>query len=244
MPRIDTVLLKVASRCNLDCRYCYVYHMGDEGWKDQPKRMSPKVVTSVADQLAELYSKQEHPFSVVLHGGEPLLIGTARLDSLLLQLRRSLPRTCGIHLQTNGVLLNDQMIDILATHGVGISISLDGPAQVHDKNRFDRRGHGSHDRVVAAIRRLQAHPQGKELFSGILAVVDPDSDPHEIYHFLKSIGAPSIDFLYRDGNHSNLPFGKSEMNSTEYGSWMSRILDQYLSDEAGRQAAPCDLFKL
>ena len=39
MDVIDTVLLKVASRCNLDCSYCYVYHMGDDGWRYQPKLM-------------------------------------------------------------------------------------------------------------------------------------------------------------------------------------------------------------
>ena len=38
--QLDTVLLKVASRCNLDCSYCYVYHMGDEAWRDQPDRCS------------------------------------------------------------------------------------------------------------------------------------------------------------------------------------------------------------
>jgi len=145
-------------------------------------------------------------------------------------LRCALPKPCGLHLQTNGVLLTPQMIDVLAEHGVGISISLDGPEQVHDRFRVDRRGRGSHARVTAVIKRVLAHPRGSDLFSGVLAVVDPRSDPNEVYSFLKSTGAPSIDFLYRDGNHSMLPFGKSEIHSTEYGSWMSRVLDLYLAD--------------
>ena len=37
MIAIDTVLVKLASRCNLDCDYCYVYRMGDDAWRLQPK---------------------------------------------------------------------------------------------------------------------------------------------------------------------------------------------------------------
>ena len=73
--RIDTVLLKVASRCNLDCSYCYVYNMGDESWRAMPKRMTPDTQERVAAQLGRLFVAQRHPFAVVLHGGEPLLLG-------------------------------------------------------------------------------------------------------------------------------------------------------------------------
>ena len=41
---IDTVLVKTASRCNLNCTYCYVYNLGDDGWKSQPRRMSSEVL--------------------------------------------------------------------------------------------------------------------------------------------------------------------------------------------------------
>ena len=37
---IDTVLLKVASRCNLNCTYCYVYNKGDTTWQGMPAQMS------------------------------------------------------------------------------------------------------------------------------------------------------------------------------------------------------------
>jgi uncharacterized protein len=231
MPSIDTVLLKVASRCNLDCSYCYVYHMGDDGWRVQPKRMPFSVEKAVIEQLIELARSQQHGFSVILHGGEPLLLGATRLISLFAQMK-ALPPTCGLHLQTNGVLLTPTIIDACAAYEVGISISIDGPASVHDAFRVDRRGTASHDRVMAAIARLREHPQGARLFSGVLAVVDPRSDPTVVYEFLTSTGAPSIDFIYRDGNHSRLPFGKSAFHSTEYGEWMSRVLEIYLADPA------------
>jgi uncharacterized protein len=168
--------------------------------------------------------------SVVLHGGEPLLLGVELSERLLRDLRRGLRADAGLHIQTNGVLLTDEFIGLFDRYDVGISISLDGPAEVHDRNRRDRRGDGSHERVVAGVARLVAHPARDRLFTGLLAVVDPTSDPREVYEFLKAAGAPSVDFLYRDGNHDSLPPGKAEIGSTEYGEWMTGLLDHYIAD--------------
>jgi uncharacterized protein len=64
----------------------------------------------------------------------------------------------------------------------------------------------------------------------LLAVVDPYSDPDDVYRFFKEVGTPSVDFLYRDGNHSNLPYGKDSVESDIYGKWMARILDLHIAD--------------
>lgn len=228
--RIDTVLLKVASRCNLDCGYCYVYNMGDDSWRSMPKRMDPQVMAETCAQLGRLQTSQDHPFAVVLHGGEPLLLGATRLGELFSLLRAELGHRCSINVQTNGVLIDDAVLDLCAEHGVRMSVSLDGPAAVHDLNRKDRRGRDSHAAVVAGIARTQGHREGGEIFSGVLAVVDPTTDPHEVYDYFASLGVPSVDFLYRDGNHATLPFGKAAVGSVEYGAWMSTVLDRYLSD--------------
>jgi uncharacterized protein len=84
---------------------------------------------------------------------------------------------------------------------------------------------------VAGLENLQSHPEAEALFSGVLAVVDPTSDPDDIYSYFKALRAPSVDFLYRDGNHESLPYGKASAESAEYGRWMSVILDRYISDQ-------------
>lgn len=227
---IDTVLLKVASRCNLDCGYCYVYHMGDESWRFQPKRMTTDVQNAVCGDLGHLMRSQGRPFSVVLHGGEPLLLGALKLGSLFARLRSELGEVCGISVQTNGVLISDEIVDVCAVYDVTISVSLDGPAAVHDRFRTDRVGRPTHAKVVEGIRTLKAHSEGSRLFSGVLAVVDPSTDAISIYDYFRELGVPSVDFLYRDGNHDNLPYGKASFSSTEYGRWMSQILDCYVAD--------------
>lgn len=229
---IDTVLIKVASRCNLDCQYCYIYHLGDETWRSLPKRIAPELGDEVALELADLVAAQGRPLSVVLHGGEPLLLGSDRLSRLFKSLRDVLPRECGISVQTNGVLLSPSILDIMAEYEVSLSISLDGPANVHDLHRVDREGRPTHRAVMDGLRTLTSHPSGAKLFSGVLAVVDPDSDPDAVYGFFKELNVPSADFLYRDGNHDDLPPGKRDIDSIEYGRWMVRILDLYLADRA------------
>ena len=150
----------------------------------------------------------------------------------MLDLARSTSRRVrALHLQTNALLLSERVIQTCAKHDVGISISLDGPREVHDKSRVDHRGRGSHDKVLTGIQKLVRHPNGARLFTGLLAVIDVRSDPVEVYKFLKSTGAPSIDFLYRDGNHDVLPPGKMTAHSIEYGDWMGRLLDYYLEDK-------------
>ena len=116
--RVDTVLLKVASRCNLDCSYCYVYNMGDDSWRTMPKRMDPQVMAETCAQLGRLQVAQDHPFAVVLHGGEPLLLGAVRLGEIFSLLRSELGRGCSINVQTNGVLIDDTVLNLCAEHGV------------------------------------------------------------------------------------------------------------------------------
>jgi uncharacterized protein len=204
--------------------------MGDEAWRTQPKRMSMETGERVAQQLGMVWRAQGEPFSVVLHGGEPLLLGRNRLEELLVALRRELPQPCGLHLQTNGLLLTDDVIDVLVRFDVGVSISVDGSAETHDQFRLDHRGRGSHARVATAIAALTARADARPLFAGVLAVIDPRTDPKTIYESLKSFGAPSIDVLVRDGNWDTLPFGKAGPESTEYGRWLSGLLKVYLDD--------------
>jgi len=206
--------------------------MGDDAWKSLPKRMRPETQQQVIRQLGELHCRQDHPFAVVLHGGEPLLIGAARLKELLTDLRSVLPAPCSISIQTNGVLITDEILDVCAAHDVGISVSLDGPAGIHDSCRVDRRDRPTHSAVVAGIERLKSHPAAEQLFSGVLAVVDPTSSPAAVYAFFKELDVPSVDFLYRDGNRSVLPHGKAAIESVEYGTWMTDILHAYLADQS------------
>ena len=227
---IDTVLLKTASRCNIACSYCYVYQLGDRGWLRQPPAMSQSTIDATVRCLDELRQAQDRDFAVVLHGGEPLLLGDTLLARLLTGLGTRLPTGCTLSVQTNGTLLTSRRLDILADAGATVSVSLDGPATINDSRRlaFDQRG--TFEATLEGIHRLQRHPDADRLFSGTLSVVDPSTDPGEVYWFLRGLGVPGMNFLLPDGNHSRLPPGKAAFESHEAGAWLARLFDIYMSD--------------
>ena len=229
---LDTILIKVASRCNINCTYCYVYNMGDDNWTRQEKLISDSTLKSILSSLQELAINQERLFSVVLHGGEPLLLGPKKIKKLLSGLRDILTNDFPISLQTNGILITQEILDICSLYHVSIAVSIDGPSKVHNKHRITHNGKDTFEDVLNGIHLLKTHPDSKFLNAGLLAVVDPTSDPIEVYSFFKELAAPSVDFLYKDGNHSRLPLDKSTIDSVEYGEWTLKVLITYLEDTA------------
>ena len=228
--KLDTVLIKVASRCNINCSYCYVYNMGDAGWTEMPAQISSHTIETIANALNEFSITEKHPFAVVLHGGEPLLLGAAKLRRTLEKLRAKLPQEYQIGLQTNGILITEEILDVCAETRTTVSVSIDGPRRLHDKDRIGHNGRGTYEKVITGLEILRKHKDADFLYSGLLTVVNPESEPREIYQFLKQLSPPSVDFLYRDGNHAKLPVGKAGFSSTEYGNWFVKLLDIYLAD--------------
>lgn len=205
--------------------------MGDEGWKNMPPLISPETTESLASAISNLTTSQKEPFATVLHGGEPLMLGEHRLRDFLLTLRSNIPLNYPISMQTNGMLITEKIADICSENRVSISISLDGPKSTNDRFRLDKQGKSTYSRVINGINILRRHSDSEFLYAGLLAVVDPKSNPKEIYEHLKSLGAPSIDFLYRDGNHDKIPYCKESFETTEYGDWLSAIFSIYIQDK-------------
>src|SRR5262249_50466093 len=154
---IDTVLIKAVSRCNINCQYCYVYNMGDTSWLSMPKQMSPEIIMAVAKALGELASAQRRRFAVVLHGGEPLMLGHAKLDFLLTALRKALSADYPISIQTNGILITEAILDVCAKHHTSLGVSIDGPSHVHNRHRIDHKGEGTCKKVLKGLERLRNH---------------------------------------------------------------------------------------
>jgi uncharacterized protein len=205
--------------------------MGDDNWSRMEKLMSFETIIAIANSLKKLSAKQSKLFSIVLHGGEPFLLGAKKMDAYFGQLREALPNEYPISIQTNGILLTNELLDICSKYHVSVAVSLDGPKAINDQLRVSHKNTGTFYEVIKGYELLKKHPDALFLNAGLLAVIDPNSDPQEVYSFFKSIDAPSVDFLYKDGNHSRLPMGKATIDSTEYGSWMTGLLHAYLNDE-------------
>lgn len=207
---LNQVILKVAQRCNLDCTYCYVYNRGDESWKTRTPVISERVVRQLARRIQDHCSDHRLScFTVELHGGEPLLLGKRRMRQLLEILSQEAGVELRFTLQTNGVLLDEEWVDLFARYDLSFGISLDGPPKVADRRRPMRKdGSGSTQRVINNIHRLARDSAAfSRLFGGCLCVIDPDTDGAALVDWFAEQEIEAVDFLLPDGNRANLPEG-------------------------------------
>src|SRR5689334_406356 len=101
--------MKIVSRCNLNCSYCYMYNLGDKTYRGMPKRMSQETVTALAQRVKEHALRHKIPkVAFILHGGEPLLAGREFISHFASEVRRTLEPIVQVRLsmQTNGTLLD------------------------------------------------------------------------------------------------------------------------------------------
>jgi uncharacterized protein len=222
--QISCLLLKVASRCNLSCDYCYMYEHADQTWREQPRVMSYEVVEALGEQVSRyVQASGLSRLEVVFHGGEPLLAGSRRLTTYASTLRNSVGNACQLDfsLQTNGVLLTSRILDELADADIAVSLSLDGPSSVNDRHRVTRSGASSFTATMSALEMLRQRP-GQ--FTGVIAVIDADTRPKELFEFFEPLRLPSLDFLLPDANHLCPPEGRSN-DPDRYVRWLTEAFD-------------------
>ncbi|CDG52305.1 Radical SAM family protein [Halomonas sp. A3H3] len=223
--RFSSFLVKVASRCNLDCDYCYVYHHADQSWRSLPKLLSIKHLKFFAKRLED-YTKESNlkHCTVIFHGGEPLLAGAQKLADFSEILRSVCSIPVDISLQTNGLLLDEQALTILADANISISLSLDGPKTANDKHRLTRKGQSSFDKTEKALKLLQNHP---EAFTGVIAVIDASTSPDELFEYFDRFQIPRLDFLLPDANWFRQPPGRNQ-DPGLYEQWLVKAFDVWL----------------
>jgi uncharacterized protein len=221
-------VVKVHSRCNLACDYCYVYEMADQGWRDQPLRMSERTVTATVARIAEHVREHTLPaVSVVLHGGEPLLAGPDFLAGFADRVRRATPCRVEVGVQTNGVLLDETALKVLTRRRIRIGVSLDGGAAASDRHRRFPDGRSSHAGVERALTLLRQE-RFRDSYGGILCTVDLAGDPVECYESLVRFAPPMIDLLLPHGTWSVPPPGRDPRSAaTPYADWLLAVFERW-----------------
>lgn len=224
--RITSFLVKVASRCNLDCDYCYVYHHADQSWRSMPRLLSDAHQDAFAERLAEYAAAVGlRRVAVIFHGGEPLLAGAGRLVNFARKVRSAAPDVeVDFGLQTNGLLLTDKVLDELEAEAISVSLSMDGPREAHDLHRTTRKGRSSFDKVEAALERLKRRPA---IFAGVIAVIDTSVRPEQLFSFFADHEVTKLDFLLPDSHHDRPPPGR-DADPALYERWLIEAFDTWL----------------
>ena len=238
--KCNFVVLKIASRCNLNCSYCIMYNVGDDTYKKQPKVMSDKTVDALLNRIKKHCLKHNiNVFDFSFHGGEPLLAGPEFFIKFIQKVKEILPSHIQISytLQTNGILISDEWCDLFSKLNIFIAVSLDGTPAANDKFRVDHAGRGSYKAIVSGLKIAQ-RSKALNYSPNILSVINVESDPMEVYNHFKSLGVQSVDFILPHQIHEDEPLSiyKCDIHSeaTPYGDWLVKIFDQWFYEKKPR----------
>lgn len=233
---LKTLVLKVASRCNLNCSYCYMYNLGDTTYKKQPKVMRVDVVDQILQQV-KVYTTTNNieKFQFVFHGGEPLLVGIDWYKNFVSKCKLFIPDLeVEFLLQTNGVLYNDDWAVELSKLNIHVGFSWDGPKQFHDKFRVYHNGEGSYDDVIKGMMIYKKH------FGHLagLSVINAEFSPEDYYQNIKDLGITNSSLLFPLLHHDMKPeYDKFNYHVDErtYGNWLSRLFDTWWFDSTPKK---------
>jgi uncharacterized protein len=236
-------VVKVHSRCNLACDYCYVYEMADQGWRQQPFAMSQPTAEQCVARIAEhARSHRIQAVKVALHGGEPLLAEASFIEEFARMLRRALPSwtRADLVVQTNGTRLDRPMLDVLLRNRIRVGVSLDGGRMATDRHRRYPSGRGSFETVTRALALLQSETY-RSIYAGLLCTVSLENDPVDTYEALLAYAPPMIDFLLPHGTWSAPPPSRPPDSSAPYADWLLRVFRRWA--EADRPETSIRLFE-
>lgn len=159
---LKAICLHVAHDCNLACKYCFA----GKGEYDGPKGlMSYETGKRALDFLVE-QSGTRHNLEVDFFGGEPLL--NWDVCKKLVEYGRSIEKKYNKNFRftvtTNGVLLNDEIMDFCNKELGNVVLSLDGRKETHDRLRITRKNTGSYDMIIDKFKKFAQSRNQKDYY--------------------------------------------------------------------------------
>lgn len=242
---VSTMVKPVGSLCNLNCSYCYYLDKASLYDHHQPK-MSPELLEEYIKQYIEANEVPEITFC--WHGGEPLVAGIDYYrKAMALQNKYRGSKKIINTVQTNGILVNEEWCDFFRMNDFLVGISLDGPKDIHDKFRSDKRGEPTFDRVMKSVKMMAA----KGVEYNILCTVNSMSEGRgkEVYSFLRSVTRfiqflPVLEHVIRTGNTGEMQIvspGSEDfepapwsVTAKAFGQFMIDVFNQWVVNDVGK----------
>lgn len=219
---IQVILKLPGQKCNLQCQYCYEKQRNYTNQQFLTDTLLKKFLNIFDGRL----------LSIQLHGGEPLLLGIENIRSLL-SVIKEYKGSVKVNIQTNGVLLNDEWLDMFEQEfpGLEIGISLDGD-EFSNSFRLDYNNKESISSVEKAIRTCEKRNRN----IGIISVVNQRmlGREHEVLEYFKQFKCIKIInftpcFDYKILNQSQPT--ESAISALDYNEFMKGIFWEWRNNE-------------
>ncbi len=240
-PRIHVLAKPTGAICNLACSYCFFLNK-ELFYSGSRFHMSDEVLENFICQLIAAHRSPQ--VTVAWQGGEPTLMGIDfyRRAIELQEKYRKPGMTFENTMQTNGTLLDEKWCRFFKENNFLIGISIDGPRELHDAYRVDKKGEGTFEQVMRGLRLLQKHGVKYNVLTTVNRV---NADyPLEVYRFLRDeAGTDWIQFipvveridekgytLYQKGDRVS----DRSVLPEQLGSFLSCVFDEWVRNDVGR----------
>jgi uncharacterized protein len=220
--------------CNLNCSYCYYLKKKHLYPETESFRMPDEVLEEYIAQYIRASPERVIRFS--WHGGEPTLLGLDYFRNIIALQRKHQPpyRSIVNGIQTNGTLLDDDWCRFFAKENFAVGLSLDGPAEMHDRYRVTKDEKPTHGQVVRSYRLLRKH----RVHTDVLCVVNAYNvdSPLQVYRFFKQINADYVNFLPMVDLRPNSESMVSPLSvpSEAWGTFLCAIFNEWIDKDIGR----------
>lgn len=212
--KVSLLILQVTQQCNLRCNYC-PYSGGYYNRSHQNKKMSFEIAKKGIDFLIE-NSMDSQKLSVSFYGGEPLLEMELIKKCIDYCKKNCEGKDILFSMTTNGTLITEEIIELFNENELSLTISLDGPENIHNKNRDLCNGKGSFNTVMQNVEMIKE--KFPDYFKTITfnCVLDPKNDfscTNKFFTTYDTIKDSNIAF-----NEINTQYSKTESiaNTEEY----------------------------
>jgi uncharacterized protein len=226
-PRIDdtapagmavrALSLAVAQKCNLGCTYCYARE-GDFG--ATPKNMPLDTALAAVDLLLAETAPAER-INLAFLGGEPLVNRDVLRRAAAYARERAEARgqAIGFSITTNGTLLTPDDGDFFEAFGFAVTVSLDGPRAVHDRQRPFKGGRGSFDTIIRRLEPLLARQSAMQITARV-TVTPSNLELRETLDELLSLGFYTVGFSPMLAS----PSGSGEMDAESLNAMLQGMI--------------------
>ncbi|HVN06329.1 MAG TPA: quinohemoprotein amine dehydrogenase maturation protein [Bryobacteraceae bacterium] len=183
---IQTLVMNLTNQCNLSCQYCYEFGADKVATPEgKPKFMDLATAKASVDFLLE-QSAGRRSIHITFFGGETLM-NFPLLEQVVAyanERAREQDRSIDFSLTTNATLLTPAIIEFLSENHIGVTVSMDGPKEMHDHLRVFSNGRGSYDVIAPKVRALIQNHRTRPITARVTLTAGV-SDVIKIFRHLK-----------------------------------------------------------
>lgn len=228
MPPVNILIKPASSACNMACGYCFYKDVAANRQTAFEGMLTPAHMERV---IRAGLAYADHLCSFAFQGGEPTLAGLPFYRSVVaLQEKHKKP---GVRvqnaIQTNGLLIDEEWAAFLAANDFLVGLSLDGPAELHNRNRSDSRGKGTYNQVLRAAKLLEKHGVP---FNILCVVTGANARATEkLYSFYKKQGFTHLQFIpCMEPLEQQRGAAGYHLSAAGYGAFLIRLFDLWFAD--------------